>query len=145
MSKKKKKGKGINYTSMKCPYCGSTVTYKSADEIYKNNSKGMMLYVCSRYPACDAYVRTHLGTRVPVGTMANGQLRRLRFEAHLEFNKLYESGMMSKDEAYRWLALITYSPQTYAHIGNMGEYYCKVVIDESKKLYQTLSERRGSA
>ena len=61
------------------------------------------------------------------------------------FNKLYESGMMSKDEAYRWLALITYSPQTYAHIGNMGEYYCKVVIDESRKLYQTLSERRGTA
>ena len=58
---------------------------------------------------------------------------------------LYISGLMNKNEAYRWLALITYSPQTYAHIGNMGEYYCKVVIDESKKLYKKLLEKRDTA
>jgi len=37
--KNKKKKKGINYTSMKCPYCGATVIYRSADGIYKNNHK----------------------------------------------------------------------------------------------------------
>ena len=51
--KNKKKKKGINYTSMKCPYCGATVVYRSADGIYKNNHKNMMLYVCSNYPECD--------------------------------------------------------------------------------------------
>ena len=83
MSKKKK---GINYSSMKCPYCGSTVEFRSADGIYKNNSKGAMLYVCRRYPECDAYVSVHEGTRVPMGLMADGHLRRLRIEAHRAFD-----------------------------------------------------------
>ena len=36
--KNKKKKKGMNYTSMKCPYCGSIVEYRSANGIYKENS-----------------------------------------------------------------------------------------------------------
>ena len=52
MKKTKKKGKGINYSSMRCPYCGGSVIFRSADGIYKDNSKGTMLYVCSRYPEC---------------------------------------------------------------------------------------------
>ena len=30
MNKNKKKRKGFNATSMRCPYCGSTVVYRSA-------------------------------------------------------------------------------------------------------------------
>ena len=41
----KKKRKGFNASSMRCPYCGGTVVYRSADGIYHDNSKGMMLYV----------------------------------------------------------------------------------------------------
>lgn len=47
---------------VRCPYCGGKVQLKSADGIYKDNSKCAMLYVCSNYPQCDAYVRTHAGT-----------------------------------------------------------------------------------
>ena len=32
------------------------------------------------------------------------------------------------------LAAILCAPQNQAHIGLLGEYYCKVVIEESKKL-----------
>ena len=46
-----------------------------------------------------------------MGTMANGELRRLRHEAHKYFNQLYESGYMTKDDAYRWLAAILSAPQ----------------------------------
>ena len=42
---------------MRCPYCGAPVVYRSADGIYQNNKNGAMLYVCSRYPECDAYVQ----------------------------------------------------------------------------------------
>ena len=59
---KKKKRKGFNRSSMRCPYCGSPVIYRSADGIYRDNSRGTMLYVCSHYPECDAYVRVHTGT-----------------------------------------------------------------------------------
>ena len=68
MNKNKKKRKGFNATSMRCPYCGSTVVYRSADGIYHENKKGTMLYVCSNFPECDAYVRVHAGTNIPVGS-----------------------------------------------------------------------------
>ena len=71
----KKKRKGFNASSMRCPYCGGTVVYRSADGIYHDNSKGMMLYVCSNYPECDSYVRVHAGTNIPVGSLANHELR----------------------------------------------------------------------
>lgn len=63
MKNKKKKRKGFNASAMRCPYCGASVVYRSADGIYQNNDKGAMLYVCSHYPACDAYVRVHAGTK----------------------------------------------------------------------------------
>lgn len=145
MKKTKKKGKGINYSSMRCPYCGGSVIFRSAGGIYKDNSKGTMLYVCSRYPECDAYVTTHNGTRIPKGVMADGHLRKKRIEAHKSFDRLYKSGLMDRREAYHWLAHLTQSPLEKAHIGEFGEYYCDVVIKESRRLYERLLERRGSA
>ena len=145
MKNKSKKKKGINYSTMRCPYCGSSVIYRSADGIYKNNSKGAMLYVCSKYPECDAYVTTHEGTRVPMGIMADGRLRKKRIDAHRSFDKLYKSGLMDRREAYRWLAHMTQSPLGKAHIGQFGEYYCDVVIKESRRLFESLSASRGEA
>lgn len=53
----KKKRKGFNASSMRCPYSGGTVVYRSADGIYHDNSKGMMLYVCSNYRRTKKRVR----------------------------------------------------------------------------------------
>jgi len=125
----------------RCPYCGAPVRYRSADGIYHDNPNGVMLYVCERYPKCDAYVRTHVGSKVPVGTLADGKLRALRKEAHDAFDQLYLSGIMSRDDAYRWLADMLQSPQSQAHIGNLGEYYCRKVIAESTAL---LENRKGA-
>jgi len=58
-------------SAMRCPYCGSPVVLRSADGIYKENHANTKLYVCSRYPACDAYVRVHEGTNKPVGSLAD--------------------------------------------------------------------------
>ena len=131
---KKKKRKGFDRGGMRCPYCGSPVVYRSADGIYRDNSKGTMLYVCSRYPECDSYVRVHAGTNIPVGSIANHELRTLRRTAHHYFDQLYESGYMSKQDAYQWLADLIMAPLSEAHIGHLGEYYCKQVIEESRKL-----------
>lgn len=133
------KKKKINYSTLKCPYCGASVVLRSADGIYKENSNDTMLYVCSHYPECDSYVRVHKGTNKPVGTLANKKLREMRNTAHHYFNQLYLLGYMSKDEAYRWLANLVQSPLSEAHIGYFGEYYCQMVIDECKKI---LSRRK---
>ena len=140
----RKKRKGLEISRMRCPYCGAAVVYRSADGIYRDNSKGTMLYVCSHYPQCDAYVRVHAGTNIPVGTLANHELRTLRRTAHHYFDQLYQSGMMSKQDAYQWLADLICAPLSEAHIGYLGEYYCKQVIEESRKLLeQRNSKRKG--
>lgn len=135
MSKPKKR-KGMNYDRMRCPYCGSPVIYRSADGIYRENSKDVMLYVCSHYPECDAYVRVHAGTRKPVGELANHELRTLRRIAHQYFDQLHSTGVMSKQDAYRWLADLIGAPLSEAHIGLLGEYYCNLVIKESRAMLE---------
>ncbi len=130
---KKNNKKKINYAEMRCPYCGRSVVLKSAEGIYKNNEKDTMLYVCTHYPECDAYVKVRFGTRIPMGTMADGKLRALRIAAHREFDKLHRYGYMTRQEAYMWLANIIQAPLSQAHIGYLGEYYCNVVMRESSK------------
>ncbi|MCU0080203.1 zinc-finger-containing protein [Extibacter muris] len=39
---------------------------------------------------------------------------------------------MSKQDAYQWLADLICAPLSEAHIGYLGEYYCKQVIEESR-------------
>ena len=135
---KQKKRKGLQKSQMRCPYCGSTVEYRSADGIYHDNSNGTMLYVCSRYPECDSYVRVHAGTKIPVGSLANHELRSLRRTAHHYFDQLYQSGYMSKQVAYQWLADLISAPLSEAHIGHLGEYYCKQVIEGSRELLKKI-------
>ena len=128
---KKKRAQSL---APRCPYCGSHSVLRSADGIYQDNRQNTMLYVCSRYPACDSYVRVHPGTKIPVGTMANRELRALRNEAHRNFDQLHKKGLMSKEDAYHWLASILAAPLGQAHIGYLGEYYCRQVIEESQKV-----------
>lgn len=123
----------------RCPYCGSTSILRSAEGIYRENSRNTMLYVCRNYPSCDAYVRVQPGSHLPVGTMADGKLRALRKDAHHYFDQLYKRDLMTKEEAYHWLSDILAAPMDRAHIGMLGEYYCGVVIVESKKLLQHYS------
>ncbi len=131
---KQKEEKGIS---------GSPVVYRSADGIYHDNSKGTMLYVCSHYPECDAYVRVHAGTNIPVGSLARHELRTLRRTAHHYFDQLYQSGYMSKQDAYQWLADLICAPLSEAHIGYLGEYYCKRVIEESRRLLERQKAKQG--
>lgn len=126
--------------TMRCPYCKRPVVARSAEGIYHNNAEGVNLLVCSGYPTCDAYVRTHPGTNIPMGSLANKQLRTLRRKAHDQFNQLYQLGVMSKNDAYSWLASVLNVPKSQAHIGYLGDYYCQMVIEESQKLL----ERRGA-
>ena len=134
MKKKKKNGKGITRDVTYCPYCGSRTELRSADGIYHDNHDNTMLYVCRNYPRCDAYVRVIPGTTKPMGTMANGKLRAMRTEAHRYFNQLYIRGIMTKTEAYQWLSDTIGLPLSKSHIGDMGEYYCELVVRESQKL-----------
>lgn len=124
-------------------HCGRPAILRSAEGLSRAYRPGMMAYVCSNYPQCDSFVLAHPGTLRPMGSLADSKLRRLRYEAHQEFDQLYESGLMTKQEAYQWLSYMVQAPMEHAHIGHLGEYYCQIVIQESRKLLRQKRTERG--
>ena len=64
---------------IKCPYCHAKATLRPASVVYGPNKRaqGKYLYICDRWPACDAYVSAHDHTHLPMGTLANGDLREI--------------------------------------------------------------------
>ena len=108
-----------------CPYCGAKATLRPVSAVYGDRAKtDGYVYVCDRYPACDSYVAAHRKSLLPMGTLANGDLRHKRILAHKAFNWLWESGLMTKWQAYLWMqARLGLSPDQ-AHIAKFGEYMC---------------------
>lgn len=143
--KYKTKRKGISKTAPRCPYCGSHTILRSADGIYRDNSRDEMLYVCKNYPACDAYVRVQKGTTIPLGTVANRELRELRAEAHRQFDKLYKQGYMSKHDAYQWLGAVLGVSASQAHIAQLGVCGCNLVIREAKRQTEWYLTRKAQS
>ncbi len=116
--------------NIKCPYCGSRALLRPASVIYGGNAidPTAPYYVCARFPACNSYVAAHRDTRLPMGTLADRDLRRKRIEAHKAFNRLWETGLMGKKQAYRWLQAKLGLPEQEAHIGRFSLFRCEEVI-----------------
>jgi len=53
---------------------------------------------------CGAAITCHAGTDIPMGKMADGDTRQLRLKAHIAFDPLWQSGLLSRHMAYKWLA-----------------------------------------
>jgi ssDNA-binding Zn-finger/Zn-ribbon topoisomerase 1 len=124
-TKKKRKN---DRKQLRCPYCGSAMTLRPACEIYPDDAGDRRMYVCSHYPECNTYVGTHAGTLVPLGIPANGDLRNLRIRAHKVFDQIWKSGIMTRDQAYRWMADVFCLKLKDAHIGCYSEYQCNELI-----------------
>jgi len=59
------------------------------------------VYMCK---ACWAYVGMHPFTNIPLGTLADAQLRKARKECKQPFEVLFQSKKMTRDQAYAGLA-----------------------------------------
>lgn len=123
---------------MNCPYCGAPVVFTDSSKVYKR-SYGMV-YVCSRFPECDAYVGAHKGSGAPLGTLAGGLLRRLRVEAHGLFDPLWQTGGMKRHEAYRLMRTLIDVPKHEAHIAMMNEERCKQFITKLREYLRETEE-----
>lgn len=116
---------------VKCPYCRALAVKRPASFIYGENThdKNAFVYVCSRYPACNSYVAAHKRTGLPMGTLANGDLRHKRILAHRAFNRLWQEGYMERRAAYCWLQVQLCLPESRTHIAMFSEYLCDRVIE----------------
>ena len=99
--------------NIKCPYCGSRAYLRPASVVYGDHTDdaGAKLYVCARYPACDAYVA-----------------------AHSALNRLIDSSLMTRKQAYRWIQVQLGLPEPEAHIAKFSELRCQKVIELCRAL-----------
>lgn len=63
-----------------------------------------------------------------MGTLANGDLRHKRIEAHKAFDWMWRSGLMSKRQAYKWMQAKLGLNEEQAHIAKFSEYMCGELI-----------------
>ncbi len=116
-----------------CPYCGSIAVLRDGEYVYSGRAKGEKLYVCSMYPECNAYVGVHKGTNIPLGTLANSELRNKRIRAHKLFDSIWKNKLMSKKEAYRWMEYSMGLIKSDAHIAKFSDYRCEELMKKCKE------------
>jgi ssDNA-binding Zn-finger/Zn-ribbon topoisomerase 1 len=118
----------LKRTIIKCPYCGAHAVLRPASVVHGEKARDEYLYICSRYPKCDAYVTAHKQSRQPMGALADGSLRRKRIQAHRAFDQLWRGGIMQKWQAYKWMQAKFGLNCEQAHIANFSEYRCDELI-----------------
>lgn len=116
--------------NIRCPYCGAQATLRPASVIYGSRAihPDSQFYICSRWPACDSYVRAHKGSRRPMGELANGDLRHKRIEAHQALEQLQRHWKTNRRYMYQWLAFCLGTDAAHTHIAQFREYRCEQTI-----------------
>lgn len=97
-----------------CPYCFSEVIYTSNKVIYGKEFGNGKCYKCTH---CDAYVGVHNGTNIPLGRLANKELRELKKQAHALFDPIWKTKQKTRSEAYADLAKALGIPKEECHFG----------------------------
>lgn len=125
-----------------CPYCGRMAVLRPAKHVYgsRNLDSGNYLYVCSGYPSCDSYIGVHKKTMRPMGTLANGDLRHKRIEAHRALNQVVNSGMMTKKGIYIWLQNRFGLREKDMHIGKFSEYRCEETAGNARLYWNNIQK-----
>lgn len=121
-----------------CRYCGNEVVFTSNAEIYGKEYGNGKCYLCRN---CKAFVGVHTGTKTPLGTLANNELREWRKQAHYYFDQLWKgkTRQNTRYSMYGWLADKMNLPRANTHIGMFEIEQCQKVIELSK---ERLNRRR---
>lgn len=108
-----------------CDYCGRLAEFVDSKVVY-GRSYGK-IYLCRN---CMAYVGVHKGTDVPLGRLANAELRYWKKAAHAAFDPLWKRGPFRyhRDVAYGWLARKMGLPFEHTHIGLFDVSQCKKAV-----------------
>jgi hypothetical protein len=110
-----------------CDYCGEQASYIDSAQVYGGKSYGM-IYFCDCQDGA-AYVGCHPSTNVPMGRLANPELRKAKVEAHISFDQLWRKGDMTRREAYAWLQGAMSLTAFEAHIGKFTIEQCHQVVE----------------
>lgn len=112
-----------------CGYCGKTSVMVSSLEFY-GRDYGTNVYKCGE---CNAYVGTHKGTTIPLGTLANAELRELRRCCHSLIDPYWKSGKYKRTTIYKRMSKALNIPIQETHIGMFDKETCLKLIGFFKR------------
>ena len=116
-----------------CDYCGMPAHFVDSSLIY-GRSYGMVYYC----PDCRAWVGVHKGTDIPLGRLADEELRKYKKLAHAAFDPIWRRGLSTRRKAYSWLSEQMGIPEEKTHIGMFDVEQCKQAIALCKKRTEDL-------
>lgn len=127
----------------RCPYCHSDVELVTGAEVYPEKPELADRHIW-RCMCCDASVGCHRqGARVigpggvelfsdgtlPMGSLANKDLRLARIETHRLFDAMWQPpACMTRVEAYGWMARLLNIPHEAAHVASLSYDECVKVM-----------------
>lgn len=119
-----------------CDYCRQPADLVTGREIYPSRRDLVSLKFWACTP-CGAYVGCHRDSNnLPLGRLANGELRTAKRLTHAVFDPLWKNGTMRRAEAYAWLANELGIKARECHIGMFDVEMCKrareVIRNKSK-------------
>lgn len=108
-----------------CPYCNQPAQLVDSRAVYKK-SYGMIWH-CE---PCKAWVGCHKNSKdhIPLGRLANAELRQWKQRAHAAFDPLWREGSMKRRAAYNWLAEMMEMHTSRCHIGMFDVRECIRVV-----------------
>lgn len=111
-----------------CPYCNQPAKLVDSAVVYGGRSYGN-IWDCR---PCDAYVGVHKNNdkNMPLGRLANAELRAWKIKAHAAFDPIWKDGRMSRGKAYALLQELMGLPKEHSHIGLFDVADCKRLIDK---------------
>lgn len=120
-------GKKKPFRTPICPYCDQPAKLEDSAIVYGGRSYGL-IWDCR---PCDAYVGVHKNTKdnIPLGRLANAELREWKKRAHAAFDPAWKSGLLSRKEAYARLQTMLGMTASEAHIGKFDVADCKRVVE----------------
>jgi hypothetical protein len=119
-----------------CDYCGRHADLYGGLDVYpdRKDLADRQFWVCW---SCDAWVGCKAGTDEPFGELADEALRAARIAAHKAFDPIWEQALMTKREAYDWLAQALAMPREECKIGLMK-------LEDCARVSQAVWERFGA-
>lgn len=112
-----------------CDYCGMDARLVTGADIYPHRPDLHQLQIWACQP-CGAWVGCHKRSNaVPLGRLADAELRKAKSEAHAAFDPIWKSRKMSRGVAYNWLSQKLNIPFKDCHIGMFDIETCAEVVN----------------
>jgi hypothetical protein len=127
-----------------CPYCSKPAKlFVDSSSLYRSGVNYGPAWACT---PCGAWVGTHKNSKrhVPLGRLANAELRKAKIAAHAAFDPLWQGKMRrdgcSKQEArvaaYAWLAGQMGIEKKDCHVGMFDVEQCNRVIEICQAVFK---------